>query len=120
MMQPMNSTTKYRETALSQRGSAEVHTTVGAPVKQLDKYVFPGSNPERQRVRRVVANVTKVTESPDAIREQQIISATENAFNQFQQRERELTPEEVSAYAAWILQADSVLESMRLSAEKGE
>lgn len=115
-MQTINSTLQYSETAhgLTQRGNAEIHQATSVQVKEL--YRFPGVTPERQRIRRTVVN----TQTPDMIRQQQITSATENAFSHFQKRERVLTPEEVQAYAQWILQADQLLETMRVSAERGE
>lgn len=136
-MQTLNSTLQYSEAALAQRGSAEVDKHLGIPVQQpatrqvaeayaatsvrgKEVYRFPGATPERQRVRRPVPSMPQAR-TQDAIREQQISSAVENAYNQFTRREqRQLTPQEVSVYAQWILQANRLIESMRFEAERGE
>ncbi len=124
-MSPVNSTLQYSETALVQRGTADINAAAAIPASKLatreskDTYRFPGATPERQRVRRTVSNVTGAANA-DTIRQQQIASAKENAYSQFKRRDLELTPQEVSAYAQWILQADTVIESMRLAAERGE
>jgi len=99
-MQPANYTDRYRE----------YDTRPVAP----DSFRFPGSTPERERVRRVMPNVPRAISTPDELREQQIDSARQNAYSKFQQQEyHQITPEEVAAWAQWILQASRVLEGLR-------
>lgn len=102
-MQPANSTDRYR-----------THDT--KPVV-LDSFRFPGSTPERERVRRVVPNAANTTVTSDEVRERQIDSARQNAYSNFQQHEHpQITPEEAAAWAQWILQASMVLEGLRSEA----
>jgi hypothetical protein len=99
-MQPTNYTDRYRE----------YDTRPTAP----DSFRFPGSTPERERVRRVTSHAPRITATADEVREQQINSARQNAYDKFQQQEHlHISPEEAAAWAQWILQASMVLEGLR-------
>lgn len=105
---------QQRDTNPHPGGYADVAAAVG-----VDIYHFPRT-PEAQRHRRKVA-VPARAETPEALRLQQIDSATKNAFSHFQEQpERVFTNDEVRGYAQWILQANTLLETMRVAAAKGE
>lgn len=105
---------QQRDTNPHPGGYADVAAAVTA-----DTFRFPRT-PEAQRHRRKVT-VPARAETVEDLRLQQIDSATQNAFSQFQEQSaRVFTNEEVRGYAQWILQADSILESMRLKAVRGE
>ena len=107
-----------------QRGSADVASAVGVLVhdthsvaRSADLYRFPRTPDARRR--KLSAN-TRPQSTSDTLRTQLIKNATANAYNQFERRETEFTPEEVRAYAQWILQADQLLEVMRQQTERGD
>ncbi len=118
-MQPTNSSLQYNDTALSQRGTADIDSTAKIPLSKMEArkaqemYRFPGSTPERQRVRKTVANTSKDIPGDEMVRQQQISSAVRNAFTQFSQQKGLLTNEEVQAWAQWTLQVGRVIEYLR-------
>lgn len=119
-MQPTNSTLQYSETALVQRGTADINAAVKIPLSKLEArkaqemYRFPGATPERDRVRRTVSNTPRAERTSDAVRQQQIDSATANAFSKFARKtERQLTKDEVEARTEWLMRAAGVLSAKR-------
>ena len=108
-----------RTDILIQQRDTSPHPGGYVDVATADMYRFPRT-PEAQRHRRKVT-VPARAETPEALRLQQIDSATQNAYSHFQgQQERTFTDDEVRSYALWVSQAGGVLDLMRIKAEKGE
>jgi hypothetical protein len=96
-------------------GTAPVYHYSGEPAVTHTFHLTPDA-----RRRKMIANA-KVQATTETVLAQQRTSARRNAFTKFQSKqERQFTPQEVSGYAQWILQADQLLESMRLQAEEGK
>ena len=105
-----------RDVTPLQRGSAAVPVQQSGEPAVTHKFHY---TPDARR-RKISAN-TRVQATTDDVLAQQRTSARINAFAKFKSSEvRQFTPEEVQGYAQWILQADQLLESMRLQAEKGQ
>lgn len=118
-MQQINSSLQYSETALSQRGTADMAHTSNKHA--YETYKFPYTPKERERKLTVAARTQR---TPEAIRQRQIDSAVENARNQFHQQQKQeaqpqLTQEQISMWSQWVLQADQNLEYWR-TIETGE
>lgn len=104
-----------RDVTPPQRGAAQVQMHYSAEPAVLHKFHY---TPDARR--RKISASARVQATTDTVLAQQRSDATQNAFTKFQSnQERQFTPEEVQGYAQWILQADQLLESMRLQAEKG-
>lgn len=109
-MQQINSTLQYSETALSQRGTADVARTPAG--RTYETFRFPYTPQERERK----ITTAKTQRTPESIRNEQIDSAVENALSQYkqnQQQEQQLTPEQIQAWAQWFMSAAQTLEVMR-------
>lgn len=108
-----------RDVSPVQRGNAPVTQIKGKGVQQPATHKFHYTPDARRR--KLSSNLRAQTTTTPQITAQQRTSARVNAYTEFQQRQtREFTPEEVQGYAQWILQADQLIESMRLNAERGK
>lgn len=107
-----------RDVSPVQRGNAPVTHAQGVS-QQPATHKFHYTPDARRR--KLSSNLRAQTTTTPQITAQQRTSARVNAYTEFQQRQtREFTPEEVQGYAQWILQADQLIESMRLKAERGK
>lgn len=112
-MQTLNSTLQYSETALAQRGAAEVQQRAQMPLKE---FRFPNATPQRDRVRRARPNIPRSDRTADALRERHIDSAKANAFDKFvatNKAQRNLTVQEIQVRTQWLLRAGAILQSKR-------
>lgn len=112
-MQTLNSTLQYSETALAQRGSADVPQI---PQTSLKEFRFPNATPQRDRVRRARPNIPRAERTAAAVQQQHIESAKENAFNKFvkaNKAARQLTQDEINVRTQWLLRAGAHLQSRR-------
>lgn len=106
---------QHRDITPQQRGTApmQMHYSGEQPVTHKFHYT-----PDARR--RKISASARVQATTGTVVDQQRTNARKNAFVQFQANQaRQFTPEEVQGYAQWILQADQLLESMRMQAEKG-
>lgn len=104
-----------RDVTPEQRGAAPVSMHYSAEPAVTHKFHY---TPDARR--RKMSASARVQATTGTVVAQQRSDATQNAFTKFKKSQiRQFTPEEVQGYAQWILQADQLLESMRLEAEKG-
>lgn len=106
-----------RDVSPVQRGNAPIAQSQTQQSTGVHTFHY---TPDARR-RKLSANSKAQTVTSAQMTAQQRTSARDNAYNEFQQRQtREFTPQEVQGYAQWILQADQLIESMRLNAERGK
>ncbi|GEM_PF-6356168 len=118
-MQRTDSLIHHHDIAATQYDAAvRDAVALAAPKRVDDTFRFPSRTPEAQRLRQVAARTARAPRTSDAIRDQHIDSAVQNAFKQAQKQQA--NSDEMRVYAQWVLHANAALEGMRQKAVRGE